>query len=46
MTTTLITTAIAASTGTAATYSLVWLLAGGGFMGAIVVFLIAKVIGR
>ena len=30
----------------AAGYSLVYLLAGGGFFGAIVIFIIAKMIGR
>jgi len=27
-------------------YSIVWLLAGGSFMGAIVVFIIAKMLGK
>jgi hypothetical protein len=30
----------------AAGYSLVYLLAGGGFMGAIVIFLVAKMLGK
>ena len=30
----------------AAEYSLIYLLAGGGFMGAIVIFFVAKMLGR
>jgi len=30
----------------AAGYSLVYLLAGGGFMGAIVIFIVAKMLGK
>ncbi len=40
----LLTTALAASTGTAAGFSLVYLLAGGGILGAGLIFLVAKML--
>ena len=30
----------------AAGYSLVWLLAGGGFFGAVVIFIVMKMVGK
>ncbi|MDB5332436.1 MAG: hypothetical protein JWP03_3587 [Phycisphaerales bacterium] len=30
----------------AAGYSLIWLLCGGGFFGAVVIFVVAKMLGR
>jgi hypothetical protein len=40
----LLTTALAASTGTAAGFSIVYLLAGGGLLGAAVIFFVAKML--
>jgi hypothetical protein len=39
------TATLAASTGAATGVSLIWLLTGGGFLGAIVIFAIVKMIG-
>jgi hypothetical protein len=40
----LLTTTLAASTGTAAGFSLVYLLAGGGLLGAALIFVVAKML--
>jgi hypothetical protein len=40
----LLTTTLAASTGTAAGFSLVYLLAGGGLLGAALIFFVAKML--
>jgi len=40
----LLTTTLAASTGTAAGFGLVYLLAGGGILGAGLIFLVAKML--
>jgi len=40
----LLTTTLAASTGTAAGFSIVYLLAGGGLLGAGLIFLVAKML--
>jgi hypothetical protein len=42
--TTLTTSILAASTGTAAGVSLVYLLLGGGFLGAVIIFAVAKLL--
>jgi hypothetical protein len=40
----LLTTTLAASTGTAAGFGLVYLLAGGGLLGAALIFFVAKML--